>query len=145
MKRHQLLLTASALTVLLLSACGSGRDLADGLDLVPDTAPPSASSGANDALAAAIPKILAGLEDIKQEIKALEIRGSSGTRSSRRNSPYTSMSYSPSTLPRYIFRFPTMWTTTNPMPMMPVIAMTYFLPTAVEYTSRRNGLRLRGF
>lgn len=79
MKRHQLLLTASALTVLLLSACGSGRDLADGLDLVPDTAPPSASSGANDALAAAIPKILAGLEDIKQEIKALEIRGSSGT------------------------------------------------------------------
>ena len=38
-----------------------------------------------------------------------------------------------------------MWTNTKPTPMMPVIAMTYFLPTAVEYTSRRNGLRFRAF
>ena len=34
-----------------------------------------------------------------------------------------------------------MWTTTKPMPIRPVIAITYFLPTAVEYRSRRNGLR----
>src|SRR5688572_30055335 len=34
-----------------------------------------------------------------------------------------------------------MCTTTKPIPMMPVIAITYFLPTAVEYRSRRNGLR----
>ena len=34
-----------------------------------------------------------------------------------------------------------MWTITKPMPMMPVIAITYFLPSAVEYRSRRNGLR----
>ena len=34
--------------------------------------------------------------------------------------------------PRYTFRLPIMWATTKPMPMMPVIAITYFLPTAVE-------------
>ena len=32
-----------------------------------------------------------------------------------------------------------MWVTTNPIPMMPVIAITYFLPTAVEYRSMRKG------
>ena len=47
------------------------------------------------------------------------------------------------TTPRYILRLPIMWATTKPMPMSPVIAITYFLPTAVEYRSRRNGLRLR--
>src|SRR5688572_17458574 len=33
--------------------------------------------------------------------------------------------------------------TTKPIPMMPVIAITYFLPTAVEYRSSRKSLRLR--
>src|SRR6478609_10902728 len=37
-----------------------------------------------------------------------------------------------------------MCTTTNPTPMRPVTAMTYFLPTAVEYNSTKNGLRRRG-
>ena len=37
-----------------------------------------------------------------------------------------------------------MWAMTKPMPMMPVMAITYFLPTAVEYRSRRNGLRFFG-
>ena len=36
------------------------------------------------------------------------------------------------TTPRYILRLPIMWPITKPMPMMPVIAITYFLPTAVE-------------
>ena len=43
----------------------------------------------------------------------------------------------------YIFRLPIMWKTTNPMRPIPVMAITYFLPTAVPYRSRRNGLRLR--
>ena len=36
------------------------------------------------------------------------------------------------TTPRYILRLPIMWTITKPMPIRPVIAITYFLPTAVE-------------
>jgi hypothetical protein len=36
------------------------------------------------------------------------------------------------TTPRYIFRLPIMCPNTKPMPMIPVIAITYFLPTAVE-------------
>ncbi|PKL76753.1 MAG: hypothetical protein CVV27_08685 [Candidatus Melainabacteria bacterium HGW-Melainabacteria-1] len=78
--RH--LISAAALSALLLSACGSGRDLAAdlgaglsaGLD-TDATLPGSVGSSANDELVAAIPKILQGIEDIKQEIKALEIRG----------------------------------------------------------------------
>ena len=34
-----------------------------------------------------------------------------------------------------------MWTMTKPIPIRPVIAITYFLPRAVEYRSTRNGLR----
>jgi hypothetical protein len=32
----------------------------------------------------------------------------------------------------YALRLPIMWPITKPIPMMPVIAITYFLPTAVE-------------
>ena len=32
--------------------------------------------------------------------------------------------------PRYSFRLPTVWKNTKPMSMMPVMAITYFLPTA---------------
>lgn len=80
-KRHLRLIMATALTALSLTACGSGGDLpsdvSSSLDSAVDTSS-SSSSASNDELAAAIPKILAGLEDIKQEIKALEIRSTSG-------------------------------------------------------------------
>ncbi len=33
---------------------------------------------------------------------------------------------------------------TNPMPIRPVIAITYFLPTAVEYRSTMNGFFFAG-
>jgi hypothetical protein len=39
-----------------------------------------------------------------------------------------------------------MWAMTKPMPITPVIAMTYFLPTEVRYRSRRKEVRfLVGF
>ncbi|HEY9841805.1 MAG: hypothetical protein ACAI44_02445 [Candidatus Sericytochromatia bacterium] len=60
----------------LLGACGSSRDLAP--EAPPEIPVVTASSSA-DELAAALPRILAGLEDIKQEIKALEITRSGGT------------------------------------------------------------------
>ncbi len=73
-----------ALTVmssaLLLSACGSGNDLAGDLagslaSLNTDTSlPATVTSSADSELSAAIPKILKGLEDIKNEIRALDIR-----------------------------------------------------------------------
>ena len=36
-----------------------------------------------------------------------------------------------------------MWLMTKRIPMMPVIAITYFLPTAVEYRSMRKGRLFR--
>lgn len=73
-----------ALTVmssaLFLSACGSGNDLAGHLagslaTLNTDTSLPATVTSSGDSeLSAAIPKILKGLEDIKNEIRALDIR-----------------------------------------------------------------------
>ena len=54
------------------------------------------------------------------------VRGKIGTRIWRRNSAYVSNSAGP----RYILTLPTMWANTKPMIMMPVMAITYFLPTA---------------
>ncbi|CAB4655971.1 unannotated protein [freshwater metagenome] len=42
----------------------------------------------------------------------------------------------------YIFKLPIMWNKTKPIIAMPEMAITYFLPTAVEYRSIKNG-RLR--
>lgn len=78
-------------TTLLLSACGSDRDLASGSlaanlssglnsGLNTDAALPSAlgsgigSSTTDSEIAAAIPKILKGIEDLRQEIRSLDIR-----------------------------------------------------------------------
>jgi hypothetical protein len=80
-------------TTLLLSACGSDRDLASGSlaanlssglnsGLNTDAALPGSlgsgvgSSNTDSEIAAAIPKILKGIEDLRQEIRALDIRSS---------------------------------------------------------------------
>ncbi len=34
-----------------------------------------------------------------------------------------------------------MWASTNPIQMMPVTAITYFLPSALRYSSTGNGAR----
>lgn len=75
-------------STLILSACGSDRDLASGslaanlssglnAGLNTDAALPGAlgsgSSNTDSELAAAIPKILAGIEDLRKEIRALDI------------------------------------------------------------------------
>lgn len=75
-------------STLILSACGSDRDLASGslaanlssglnAGLNTDAALPGAlgsgSSNTDSEIAAAIPKILAGIEDLRKEIRALDI------------------------------------------------------------------------
>lgn len=102
---HRLIFHASA--ILLLAACGSSRDLAPvdmGTSL---TASPgvASSSGALDDFAAAIPDILKGIEDIKQEIQALQITPDTGdtpstsTGSSTGSSKPTTSTSKPTTTP----------------------------------------------
>lgn len=72
MKKPRVLLTATAF--LLLAACGSSKDLAPLPDSSSLTAVDTASdSSASADFAEAIPNILKGIEDIKQEIKGLQI------------------------------------------------------------------------
>ncbi|MGV3523963.1 MAG: hypothetical protein ACO1RX_07050 [Candidatus Sericytochromatia bacterium] len=85
--------------LLCLTACGSSRDLGVGMvddlsAMTPTITPPSSSS--NSELAIAIPKILAGLEDIKAEIRALEIRSTDAPTSSTTR-PSTSTTPKPTT------------------------------------------------
>ncbi|MEI2651512.1 MAG: hypothetical protein V9G12_04990 [Microthrixaceae bacterium] len=66
-----------------------------------------------------------------RRIQSTTMLGMIGWSSSRSASPYTSIAYFPSgSLPRYSLRLPTRWATTKPSIMMPLIAMTHFLPTA---------------
>lgn len=99
-------LAALALSsTLILSACGSDRDLASGslaanlssglnAGLNTDAALPGAlgasSSSVDSEVAAAIPKILAGIEDLRNEIRALDISSSEGSVSSSSTSGRTS-------------------------------------------------------
>lgn len=71
------ILVASSLTGLLLTACGSGSDLASNYSdlsasLDSSSLQSSTDSSQSDDVAAAIPKILQGLQDIKEEIQALD-------------------------------------------------------------------------
>lgn len=89
MKKPRVLLTATAF--LLLAACGSSRDLApipDSSSLTPAVDTSSDSSASAD-FAAAIPNILKGIEDIKQEIKGLQISPSAGSTTTGTTKPST--------------------------------------------------------
>ncbi len=70
----------------LLTACGGGSDLTMDLSASIPSSPP-VSSTASSELKAALPKILLGLEEIKQDIKSL---GSSGAVTSSRSTSSTS-------------------------------------------------------
>ncbi len=82
---------AMGLVALSVSACGSGGDLPSDVSSALDSSVvDTSSSSSNDELAAAIPKILAGIEDIKQEIKALEIRSTPTSSTGSSTKPSTS-------------------------------------------------------
>lgn len=76
-KKYPFVLSVTLIS--LLAACGSGRDLATDSGSTPLVKPSAAVSSANDELANAIPQILKGIEDIKQEIKGLQINQTTGT------------------------------------------------------------------
>lgn len=96
---------------LILSACGSDRDLASGslaanlssglnAGLNTDAALPgalgSSSSNTDSEIAAAIPKILAGIEDLRKEIRALDISSSPADDSEDDSTPVKTSSSSSS-------------------------------------------------
>lgn len=70
----------------LLTACGGGSDLPIDLSASIPASPP-VSSNANTELKSALPKILLGLEEIKQDIKALGSSGAITTNPDRANTP----------------------------------------------------------
>lgn len=86
--------------LLMTTACGKVDDLpSDVSDALKSSVDTSSSSKTNDELAAAIPKILVGLEEIKQEIKGLQtaniapVKPTTGTTTK----PSTSTSTKPTT------------------------------------------------
>lgn len=73
-KPHRLLLRTLCLSVLLLSACGKAEDLpSDVSSALSSSLKSSSVNPSDDQIKAAIPKILKGLEDIRQEIKSLKL------------------------------------------------------------------------
>lgn len=118
-------------TTLLLSACGSDRDLASGSlaanlssglnsGLNTDAALPSSlgsgtsASNTNSEIAAAIPKILKGIEDLRKEIRALDISSPDDDAVSTSTSSGTKPTTSSTTPPRASSTKPT--TTPTPKP-----------------------------
>ncbi|HEY9841806.1 MAG: outer membrane lipoprotein carrier protein LolA [Candidatus Sericytochromatia bacterium] len=73
----RLVLSAAVLSGLLLSACGRGGDDDSGLpsDVSSSLGSSLKPNPSDDEIKAAIPKILKGLDDIKQEIKSLRLSG----------------------------------------------------------------------
>ena len=68
--------------------------------------------------------------------------GAGAARAARAGTRRSGRCRSSASTPRYILRLPIMWTRTKPMPMMPVIAITYFLPTAVRVEVEQERLAL---
>lgn len=75
-RRFQAYFSAITLTgLLLVSACGKAEDLPSDVSSTLSSALNSSTSKSDDEIKAAIPKILQGLDDIKQEIKGLQLSG----------------------------------------------------------------------